>query len=117
MSNAYRAVQEALEHGADPEFLCMTCPWDRSCFTPPLMTTQEVNAKIAEGEATDRANASREGRMPIAMMVSIMAMSGRDYMGPMCPVFTLRLRGPRGRDLADAMKATMKAWAEQGGDE
>lgn len=115
----YRLVAEALARGAAPEMLCMTCPWDRHCFGPPQMTRDEVDERIAMGERADEETARRRGRhdIPVGALVTIIAMAGRDTMGPMCPVFTLRLRGPRGREMADNAKDMMQRWDELGGEE
>ena len=43
----YTAVQ--------PSMLCATCPWDRSCISPPTMTRAEIDAKMAAAAAQDDA--------------------------------------------------------------
>lgn len=115
----YSAVQKALGEGADPAMLCATCPWDRTCITPPTMTKAEVDARIAEASKTDdqrmaeAALAGKEPGMPVGSLLTALTLGGRDTMGQFCPVFALRLRSSGGREIADSLKSSMQRWDDQ----
>ena len=115
----YTAVQKALESGAEPAMLCATCPWDRTCVTPPSMTRAEIDAKIAEATAEDdkrlrEAQAlGKDPGMPIGTLMSAVIFGGRDTSASVCPVFALRLRSSGGRQIADEIKARMTGWDDQ----
>lgn len=110
---SFEAVKKALEQGADPAMLCMTCPWDRFCITPPSMTSQDVQAKIAEASAADDAKAREAAAMgnpagmPIGSIMTALTLSGRDSMATVCPVFAARLRDSMGRYIVEGLKASM----------
>lgn len=105
----YKRVTEELAKGTAPELLCTTCPWDRLCVTPPAMSREEVDRKISEAEAKDRARDPLGTGLPAQMLMTAMAIGGRDQMGTLCPVFALRLRGPDGRTVADGVRGLMRA--------
>jgi hypothetical protein len=115
----YGPVQKALAEGADPAMLCATCPWDRTCLTPPTMTKAEVDAKIAE--ATDQedkrlaeARASgKDGGFPVGAIMTALIFGGKEQSASICPVFALRLRSSGGRRIADDLKASMQGWDDQ----
>jgi hypothetical protein len=115
----YQAVQKALAEGSAPSMLCTTCPWDRSCLNPPTMTKAEVDAEIAKAQAEDlvrSANARLKGKpMPgleasAGLLMTAMAIGGKDVSALICPVLALRLRSSGGREIADGLKATMQGW-------
>lgn len=116
----YEPVVKALAEGRDPAMLCTTCPWDRTCVTPPEVTRGDIQAKMAEAAAIDeqrfRETASpgfgiqRDDAMPVATLVTAMTWGGRDMAATICPVFALRLRSGSGRKIADNLKAGMQAW-------
>lgn len=111
MADDYSRVADALAAGADPDMLCMTCPWDRMCVKPPAMSSDEVKQRIEEAQAEDlaRQQAAPERGMPVGMLMAAMVFSGRDQRGEMCPVFALRLRGSGGRGISDSLKSLMQA--------
>jgi hypothetical protein len=114
--NDYRAVDDALNSGADPAMLCATCPWDRYCVTPPTMTRAEVEKQIAEAKREDEEEAAasraagRDAGMPVGMLLSALALGGRDKTALICPVFALRLRSSGGRQIVDRLKERMQSW-------
>ena len=110
----YRSVTDALASGADPSMLCMTCPWDRFCITPPSMTAEEVrrsldDAKRKDEEAAEAAKAKGEsaGR-PVGMLISTIVVAGRDTQAQVCPVFALRLRSADGGTLVAGIRKSMQ---------
>jgi hypothetical protein len=112
----YENVRLALAGGADPAFLCATCPWTRTCVSPPTMTRQEIDEHIQNAWATDARAAGeahaagRQKAPPVGAMVTALTLGGRDMMTPACPVFTLRLRSSDGRRLTDQLKGMMQQW-------
>jgi hypothetical protein len=119
MSSDYQAVQKALSDGADPAMLCATCPWDRNCFSPPTMTSADVERQIAEATAKDAAEAERaqmlgrQAQMPVGSLMTMLIYAGKDTSAQVCPVFGLRLRSSGGRKIADTFKALMQEWDDQ----
>ncbi len=115
----YQAVSKALESGASPAMLCQTCPWDRTCLTPPSMTSAEINAKMQEAaqdedkKAQEAAAAGKSPGMPIGSLMTAVIFAGKDTSAQVCPVFALRLRSSGGRQIADGLKASMQAWDDE----
>ncbi len=115
----YTAVQKALSDGASPAMLCATCPWDRNCITPPVITRGEIDAKVAEATAEDRKRAEAEmaaGRdpgMPTGSLLTVLTYAGKDTAAQVCPVFALRLGSSNGRKIADAIQASMQQWDDE----
>ena len=111
----YRQVQEALKAGASPEMLCMTCPWDRYCVTPPSMTSAEVKTQLDEAMAKDKRHADEkkargeEPGMPVGGLLTALMLSGRDTAAQICPVLAMRLRTSEGRELVDGLKNRMQS--------
>lgn len=101
-------VQRALAQGADPDMLCMTCPWDRFCITPPTMTRAEIDAEIAEASRKDEARPSQPGSFPTATILTALVMGARDTMAPICPVLAMQLRLTEGRAVVDLIKSHMQ---------
>lgn len=110
MSNDYRRVEEALKTGAAPEHLCLTCPWDRYCITPPTMTHEDIDAKMKEAEAKDNEHDRTSGGkgLPMGMLLSAVVYAGKDLSAEICPVLALRLRSSDGRAVSDNLKVVMK---------
>lgn len=118
MSYDYSRVSQALKDGADPSFLCSTCPWDRPCLLPPAMTSQDVeeqtNRMMRKAEADARARAEKEGReyspgdTLVPTIITTLAFAGQDTKLTGCPVFILRLRSSDGRDLLDDLRRSMQ---------
>lgn len=104
----YDAVERELKAGTPPELICATCPWDRLCVKPPAMTAADVQRHIEEAERKDRER-NPEG-MPTGALLTALTFGGRDGRGEMCPVFISRLRHPKGRGLADMVRAAMQEW-------
>jgi hypothetical protein len=119
VSADYQAVQKTLAGGGDPAMLCATCPWDRNCFTPPTMTSAEVEQQIAEAGRKDELKATAalaEGRapsLPAGTLLTALIYAGKDTSAQVCPVFGLRLRSSGGRKIADTFKALMQEWDDQ----
>jgi hypothetical protein len=107
----YPQVAEALKNGADPNMLCMTCPWDRHCLTPPIMTSAEVEAEIEKAKQEDErrmreaAVSGTDPGLPMGSLVTIMAVGGRDTLAKLCPVLALRLRMPEGERSRSSCRA------------
>ena len=117
MADDYSRVSDALKGGADPDMLCMTCPWDRFCIKPPSMTGDEIQKRLDDAKAKDE-EARREKELagekvglPATTLLTALTMGGRDRMAEVCPVFALRLKTPDGKHIVDGIKAAM-----QGGD-
>jgi hypothetical protein len=109
----YQAVKDALAKGTDPAMLCQTCPWDRNCISPPMMTSGEIDARMAEAAAKDDAHmAANPGAMPTTSLITAVTFAGRDTSGQLCPVFALRLRTGAGRIIADAVRSLMQGWGD-----
>lgn len=111
----YRKVSDALSEGVEPEMLCMTCPWDRFCITPPSMTREDVNKQIEEAKAKDNAQIEKakaegkEGGLPMGMLITTLAIGGRDTSCSVCPVLALRLRSSEGGVLVQSIREQMQA--------
>lgn len=94
--------------------LCMTCPWDRFCVTPPTMTRSEIDTKIAEAQQRDdvqRRCAEAAGDKPglsAQTLLTAVTFGGRDTAAPVCPVLAMRLRLPEGRTIVDLVKGHMQ---------
>jgi hypothetical protein len=119
MNTDYQAVQKALGNGSDPALLCATCPWDRNCFSPPQMTSAEIEAQMTEAQAKDRADmerariAGQQAQMPVGTLMTALIYAGKDTSAQVCPVFALRLRSSGGRRIADIFKSLMQGWDDQ----
>lgn len=118
--NDYQRVAEALKEGAEPSMLCMTCPWDRYCITPPSMTSAEVKTKVGEARRTDAEKAQearakgQEPGLPAGALMTILALGGRDKQAEICPVMALKLRTADGRGVVDALKEHMQGIEQLG---
>lgn len=111
---SYQQVEKELAKGTAPELLCMTCPWDRLCITPPTVTRADIERQIEEAKQQDEALDPERKKAPMGMLLTAITMGGRDQMGTLCPVFALRLRSPDGRRLMDTVRQTMQGWTEGG---
>lgn len=111
--STYNAVTDAMKAGTPHELICLACPWDRLCITPPELTAADIEKRMAEAKRQDDAQqASRPGQAPMASLMTLMMLGGRDTAGQMCPVFAARLRGPEGREVADAIRRNMRTFGE-----
>jgi hypothetical protein len=109
----HEQAKKSLAEGVPPELVCATCPWDRFCIEPPSLSSAEIDRRLEQSKAQDEASAKKNpNAMPTASLLTILAYSGRDTAGRLCPVFMLRLRGPDGRRVADAIRAQMQGWSE-----
>lgn len=104
----YMPVKDALAAGTPPELVCAACPWDRLCITPPTMTSGDIDRQIKEAEEKDSARPGAENKMPVAMLMTAIALGGKDTAAQLCPVFALKLRGPEGREIADTLRSSMR---------
>lgn len=108
---SYQQVSDALKNGADPAMLCMTCPWDRFCLTPPSMSAQEIDQHIADAKRMDAEAAAKDPQkpLPIGTLVTTMVFAGRDTQAKLCPVLAMRLKLPEGRTVVDLVKQRMQS--------
>jgi hypothetical protein len=119
MSSDYQPVQKALAGGGDPAMLCATCPWDRNCFSPPSMTSAEIDRHVAEAARKDEQQAQearmmgRPAVMPAGTLMAALVFAGKDTAAQVCPVFALRLRSSGGRKIADTFKGLMQEWDDE----
>ena len=111
----YSKVSDALAEGADPEMLCMTCPWDRFCITPPKMTRSEIEQAKDKAKQDDEAAAAKaksEGRgaggLPVGVLISTLMFAGKDTAADMCPVLALRMRSEEGAELVATIRRQMR---------
>ena len=111
---SYQAVSDALKNGADPSMLCMTCPWDRYCLTPPNMTAGQIEQHLAKSKADDlrqaeeaRARGEQPG-IPVGSLLTTLMVAGKDRQAELCPVFSMRLQSPDGRKIVDELKSSMQ---------
>lgn len=112
----FKNVSEALANGVEPSLICSTCPWDRFCIAPPEMSAQDIEREMQKSTAQDKelieqakANGSAPA-FPILGIMSALTTAGRDVLGPMCPVFSVRLKSSSGRSLVDLIRSTMLSW-------
>jgi len=114
----YEQVAAELAKGTQPAALCLTCPWDRNCLTPPTMSTADVDKVVEEAAARDEARmlAAQAAGQPVPMPTTTIMMAavyaGRDTALQACPVLAVRLRSADGRKAAEAVKALMQSWEE-----
>ena len=121
MSSDYEPVQAALAAGTDPAMLCATCPWDRHCIAPPVMTADEVQQHVKDAAAADRValDEARHLGQAVGMehvsgtLMALAIFGGRHLSASVCPVFALRLRSSGGRKLADTFRAALQSWDDQ----
>ena len=111
----YKAVSDALASGADPAMLCATCPWDRNCVNPPMMTASDIDRQIADAAAKDKEMAKADpsaGEMPFGAILATVIYAGKDTALQACPVLGIRLRSADGRRIADMVRSAMQSWEE-----
>lgn len=108
----HESAKRELELGTPAAVICATCPWDRLCVEPPAMTARDVRAKVDEAMAVDERRDPEHRSLPVGGLLTALIHAGKDQAGKMCPVFALRLRGPDGRAVADAMRQMMRAYDE-----
>jgi hypothetical protein len=115
----YGRLEDALAAGAEPAMLCATCPWDRYCVTPPTMTKADVDEALRKATAEDdlRAQQARsqgkEPPLPMGGLLTAITTGSRHRTASICPVFALRLRSGRGRDIVDGAKVLMQGWDDR----
>lgn len=127
MHNDYTKVDEAIETGADPVWLCGLCPWDRSCLDVPQIDDSDIVQTITrtvEGfrrahndinhphhdDAVGMAEAIGGLDNAIEQMTSMAkhALGGAKNETRICPVLSARLRTSEGRRVMDAFKDVMQ---------
>jgi len=101
------AIKKSLAEGADPSFICMTCPWDRLCLTPPTMTAGDIEDQI--NKMTKKTEEKGQDGLMTSVMATLM-FSGKDTTSTLCPVFVNRLHSSDGRKIADALRDMMQKW-------
>lgn len=110
----HKTVSDALESGADPEMLCMTCPWDRFCITPPKMTRQQIEAEKVRSKTEDEAamakarTEGRDGGFPMGTLLTSLLYAGKDTAADLCPVLAVRLRTDEGQQIVQMIRCHMK---------
>lgn len=105
----YTAVKKAMEAGTPPELICQACPWDRLCITPPAMTGADVEETLRKAEQDDaKRDPARQG---MGVILTALIVGGKDTQAQLCPVFSMKLRSPDGRALADALRSQMRGEA------
>lgn len=111
----FKQVSAALARGDEPEMLCMTCPWDRFCVTPPTMTAQDVEAERDKAKARDDETtaaalaAGKSAPVPMGQLLTLIMLDGKDTSAQVCPVFALRLRSEEGAALVQTIRSQMRA--------
>jgi hypothetical protein len=108
VSDQYEPVREAMAAGTPHELICTGCPWSRPCVNTPEMATVDVDRKIAEAKREALAHGASARQALMVQITAVGMFGGRDQAGAMCPVFIARLRSPEGRQLADAIRTTMR---------
>lgn len=127
MHNDYSRVDDAIETGADPVWLCGLCPWDRSCLDVPQVDDADIIEAInrsVEGfrrayhdennphhdDAVGMAESIGGLDSAIEQMTSMAkgALGGAKNETRICPVLSARLRTSEGRRLMDAFKDVMQ---------
>lgn len=84
---------------------CATCPWDRFCIRPPMMTKEEVEREIKDKMKPDKEDKGGESTLFGGLMAT-MIYGGKDKECPACPVFIEELR--KGPELSKKIKELMK---------
>ena len=85
---------------------CSTCTWNQLCIHPPLMTTEEVKAKMEE-ELTKAREKQEAEVAALGVMLSTILYAGKDLECTVCPVFAAKLRDSS--DLSSKIKELMKS--------
>jgi hypothetical protein len=104
----YQSVKHAMEAGTPPELICASCPWDRLCITPPQMTGADIDRHIKAAEAKDAERDPLKQNMPVGLLMTTLLFAGKDTTAQLCPVFSLKLRSPEGREVADTLRVAMR---------
>ena len=86
---------------------CLACPWNKNCIEPPVMTKEEVEAKMEEIKPTKEEG---EGKL-LGGMMSILFFGGKDREAIVCPTFANVLRSSP--DLSQRIKAIMREAKEE----
>jgi hypothetical protein len=108
----HQHAEKELAAGTPAELICATCPWDRLCVEPPNMSELDIKRQLNDAEQMDLKQDPDKSKMPMATLMTALIFAGKDKTGKLCPVFALRLRGPDGRQCADAIRQTMRTWGE-----
>lgn len=111
----YQPVKNAMEAGTPPELICASCPWDRLCITPPQMTGADVQRHIDKAKREDAERDPEQRGMPMGTLMTTLLFAGKDTNAQLCPVFSLKLRSPEGRQVADMLRAEMRGEAASHG--
>ena len=106
----YNAVTEAMKAGTPPELICAACPWDRLCITPPSMSRADIEKQINEAKQQDADKQAMSGErgLPVGMLLTTLMFAGKDTAAQLCPVFSLKLKSPEGRQVADSIRNAMR---------
>lgn len=111
--STYESVKKAMAAGTPLELICASCLWDRLCVQPPKMSAAEIDEQIKQAERKDKELDPLGQKMPAGMLMTALMYAGKDSSGEMCPVFSTRLKSPEGRQIADALRQTMRTLGEE----
>jgi len=107
------AIKDALKAGTEPRMICMTCPWDRFCLTPPSMTSFDIENQINKMKEEDEKASEKDGTNHFmgAMMGTIL-FTGKDTQATLCPIVVNRLQTSDGRKIVDSIRDMMQEWED-----
>lgn len=110
--STYEPVKKAMAAGTPLELICASCPWDRLCVQPPAMSAADIDEYIEKAKAEDEARDPSGKNVGMGTLMTTLMFAGKDSSGQMCPVFSARLKSPEGREIADAIRKTMRHLGE-----
>jgi len=85
----------------EQQLSCTTCPWNKYCIEPPVMTEEEVKAQIEKGKEGDDKETALFGGL-----INALVFAGKDREARICPIFAQALRS--GPELSQKIKDIMK---------
>jgi hypothetical protein len=104
-----QSIKEALKDGAEASMICMTCPWDRLCLTPPTMTKADIENTL---EQMAKKSEESGGDSFQSMLMGTLIFAGKDDAATLCPILTNRFQTSDGRKIADALRKMMQEWED-----
>lgn len=108
----HQQAREDLRAGLHPDAICAVCPWDRLCVsrpTKPTMTERESVHHVSQAQIEYLASGDGSRKSVLTALM----LGGHDQIGEICPVLSLRLLGPDGRDVADGIRHLMRSWSDK----
>lgn len=104
-SNKIKEIEVNQE--VEQQIECVACPWNKQCIEPPMMTEEEVKAKMDEGKPeASMSQEEAEGKL-MGGIVSALFFVGKDTEARICKVFANALR--KSPDISNQIKAIMQA--------